>query len=203
VDGPDGIDVETKINYIDVLHLAAFIGGPDTGIAPHTAYFVDESGGIPTSWLWDFGDGKTSTQRHPSHKYYDVGSYDVSLTITTANGPDTLTKTDYIVVTDYGVPVITTVNPVSCEPNDKIRIRGYNFGDIQGDSVLHINKATLDASSVKMKLWSNTRITIKVPNYKCTWFNGEPSRNRKVWVTVDGVDSNGRLFEVVKPTSCP
>lgn len=32
------------------------------------------------SWLWDFGDGSTSTELNPVHLYQDTGSYTVSLT---------------------------------------------------------------------------------------------------------------------------
>ncbi|WP_375562774.1 PKD domain-containing protein [Bernardetia sp. OM2101] len=39
-----------------------------------------------TSWLWEFGDGTTSTERNPSHTYNTQGDYTVSLTIRTAAG---------------------------------------------------------------------------------------------------------------------
>ena len=32
-----------------------------------------------TSYLWDFGDGSTSTENNPSHTYTDAGTYQVSL----------------------------------------------------------------------------------------------------------------------------
>lgn len=32
------------------------------------------------SWLWEFGDGQTSTQQHPVHEYAEPGCYDVCLT---------------------------------------------------------------------------------------------------------------------------
>ena len=35
--------------------------------------FTDRSTGSPTSWLWDFGDGATSSQRNPSHTYATRG----------------------------------------------------------------------------------------------------------------------------------
>ncbi|GAB2541470.1 PKD domain-containing protein [Rufibacter soli] len=41
--------------------------------------FVDESEGNITSWKWDFGDGKTSTEQHPSHTYEKAGLYVVTL----------------------------------------------------------------------------------------------------------------------------
>ena len=47
-----------------------------------------------TSWLWDFGDGQTSTQEHPLHAYSASGKYEVKLTIN--NGADIEIKTDFI-----------------------------------------------------------------------------------------------------------
>ena len=41
--------------------------------------FIDESGGDITSWKWDFGDDKISTQQHPSHVYEKAGLYIVTL----------------------------------------------------------------------------------------------------------------------------
>ena len=38
------------------------------------------------SYEWDFGDGATSTEQTPEHTYNDFGSYEVSLTITSAAG---------------------------------------------------------------------------------------------------------------------
>lgn len=48
--------------------------------------FSDESAGKPTRWSWDFGDGKSSTAKSPSHTYARPGTYAVSLTITNAFG---------------------------------------------------------------------------------------------------------------------
>jgi PKD repeat protein len=33
-------------------------------------------------WLWDFGDGQTSTEQNPTHVYAAVKTYTVSLTVT-------------------------------------------------------------------------------------------------------------------------
>lgn len=38
------------------------------------------------TWLWDFGDGNTSTQKFPSHLYTNQGTYNIRLTITTSTG---------------------------------------------------------------------------------------------------------------------
>lgn len=39
-----------------------------------------------TSWLWDFGNGTTSSQQNPGHTYSTPGNYNVQLTVTDANG---------------------------------------------------------------------------------------------------------------------
>ncbi|WP_206484298.1 S8 family serine peptidase [Thalassotalea sp. G2M2-11] len=47
--------------------------------------FTDLSGdsdGAITSWLWDFGDGESSTLANPSHSYLTAGEYNVTLTVT-------------------------------------------------------------------------------------------------------------------------
>ena len=48
---------------------------------PFTATFVNTStgGGIIT-YVWDFGDGQTSTDANPSHTYTNTGAYTVTLT---------------------------------------------------------------------------------------------------------------------------
>jgi PKD repeat protein len=54
----------------------------------------DPSGGQITSWAWSFGDGGTSEESHPSHRYMTPGEYDVSLTVGTDDGrTDSVTRT--------------------------------------------------------------------------------------------------------------
>jgi PKD repeat protein len=43
--------------------------------------FKDESVGPITSWKWEFGDGKTSSEQHPTHQYEKAGEYIVVLYI--------------------------------------------------------------------------------------------------------------------------
>ena len=58
------------------------------------------SGGFPPySYSWDFGDGKTSNDASPLHKYRGSGDYTITLTITDDRGnSDTVTLSDYITV---------------------------------------------------------------------------------------------------------
>ncbi|HML20569.1 MAG TPA: PKD domain-containing protein [Aggregatilinea sp.] len=48
--------------------------------------FTDTSTGIITDWLWDFGNGATSTQQNPSYEFPGPGTYTVTLTVTGPGG---------------------------------------------------------------------------------------------------------------------
>lgn len=54
--------------------------------------------GTPDSYLWDFGDGNTSTDKNPIYTFLVAGTYTVSLTATNIYGSDTLTKVAYITI---------------------------------------------------------------------------------------------------------
>jgi PKD repeat protein len=43
------------------------------------------SGNVIDTWSWDFGDGTSSNEQHPLHIYTNEGSYNVTLTVTTAS----------------------------------------------------------------------------------------------------------------------
>jgi PKD repeat protein len=61
--------------------------------------FSDASTNTPTSWSWTFdgGNPSTSTQTNPQNiTYATAGQYQVSLTVTNANGTDTKVRTQYI-----------------------------------------------------------------------------------------------------------
>ncbi|MEG3056970.1 MAG: DUF3344 domain-containing protein [Methanoculleus sp.] len=85
-----------------VANFSANITGGD---APLTVRFTDESTGDPTSWEWDFGDDGSSTEQNPKYTYEVPGIYTVSLTVSNNVDRDTLTKTDYITVTDPAGPL--------------------------------------------------------------------------------------------------
>ena len=60
--------------------------------------FRDESYGKATSWLWDFGDGTSSTEQHPIHAYQKGGEYVVRLVIEGPEGKAEWTKVRDVVL---------------------------------------------------------------------------------------------------------
>jgi len=105
-----GTDTETKTGttetciagmsgYIVVGRAPAadFSGNPVSGSPPLTVAFTDKStGATPLTYLWDFGDGGTSTSSNPTHTYAANGAYAVTLTVTNSFGTDSETKAEYI-----------------------------------------------------------------------------------------------------------
>lgn len=84
---------------LDMTPFANFTGSPTSGTAPLTVQFNDTSTGSPTIWLWDFGDGRSSTAQNASHTYASAGTYAVNLTVANAAGNDMATKEGYVTVT--------------------------------------------------------------------------------------------------------
>jgi PKD repeat protein len=79
---------------------AGFTADVRYGKAPLTVQFTDQSapGDSPvTAWSWRFGDGGGSAGPNPSHTYTQTGTYDVSLTVTNAQGSHRRTQTAYII----------------------------------------------------------------------------------------------------------
>jgi len=80
--------------------VAGFTATPTSGVRPLNVVFTDASTGIVTDWLWDFGDTFTSTQANPTHIYSTTGVYTVALSVSGPDGINTLTRTNYITVTE-------------------------------------------------------------------------------------------------------
>lgn len=96
----------SKEGYIIVLAkerpVASFEILNSTALAGNAVNFVDTSlaqSAPITAWRWDFGDGTTSTQQHPSHVYTEPGVYTVSLRVTTLHGEDTATRQNAVTIT--------------------------------------------------------------------------------------------------------
>ncbi|MDG3547182.1 PKD domain-containing protein [Methanobacterium formicicum] len=89
------------------------IPGFETIIENNTVTFTDNSTNIPTSWIWDFGDGKISTEQNPTHNYTTPGNYTITLTVSTKYGDtNSTTKTITVGTIDTTAPTVTA-NPTN------------------------------------------------------------------------------------------
>lgn len=110
--------------------------------------FTDKStasnGDKITTWGWDFGDGKTSTSKNPTHTYNKYGKFTVTLIAGTDKGcSDTSTATINI----YEKPVATFNAAPQCEGSttlfadlstltgkDTIKKWSWDFGDLSSSN---------------------------------------------------------------------
>ncbi|WP_271768065.1 Ig-like domain-containing protein [Aquimarina algiphila] len=80
-----------------------------------TVNFINSSTNRINSYLWDFGDGQTSTQENPTHTYASVGNYTVSLTTTNDSGSNTEEKIDFVTIAFPNQPAASDQNACSGE----------------------------------------------------------------------------------------
>jgi gliding motility-associated-like protein len=114
-----GTNTKTVTAYITVYPnpTIIFSATPLSGCAPLTTSFTDNSSSAAaiTNWQWDFGNGNTSTQKNPGNTYSTVGSFQVSVIVTDANGcQSTQTKPAYISTSASFTADFTAVGNVSC-----------------------------------------------------------------------------------------
>jgi gliding motility-associated-like protein len=95
--------------------------------------------GFAGNWVWDFGDGNTSTQQNPSHNYAQPGTYQVTLNVASTVGCDSAITLPVIVDSDpiadflinKNCGLTNQYNDISSFPNNLGVITNWlwNFGD--------------------------------------------------------------------------
>lgn len=93
-----------------------FSGDVVSGCSPLVVRFTDQSSGNPTSWNWDLGNGQLSTLQNPVATYNTPGLYTITLVARNANGINSITKTNYIVVNPSPTANFTSDNTIACMP---------------------------------------------------------------------------------------
>ena len=125
-------------NYIVVnpAPVASFTGTPTTGLAPLTVSFNNASLNA-TAYVWNFGDGHTSTNANPSNTYANVGTNTVTLQAIGSGATNILTLTNYVVAGAQPLAAFTasptngwsplTVNFTNASTSASSYV--WNFGD--------------------------------------------------------------------------
>ena len=119
---------DTAVQVVDIIPPipVANFQGPKQGCRPLVVQFTNNSQYADT-YLWDFGDGGTSTQAQPSYTYYNPGVYTVTLTVFGPGGQDV--QTQLLIIEVYQVPnAFFTVSPTTVFiPNEPILL--YNLSN--------------------------------------------------------------------------
>ena len=103
----DGTTVDFCVEADEGIPTANFSHGSVNSCTGEVNFYDNSScNPVATAWLWNFGDGNTSTEQNPTHIYLMNGMYSVSLQVTNTNGTHTLSVPNYIEIQRYNPPFI-------------------------------------------------------------------------------------------------
>ena len=88
--------------------------------------FHDKSLNNPSSYLWKFGDGNTSTEENPVHLYRKNGIFTVWLIVSNQNGSDSISKENIVIE----MPDIPETFPANSCGSDSLILRAEGDGTI-------------------------------------------------------------------------
>jgi len=152
-----GFEIDWSCNFPSAAPAADF-GFDQDSSCTGTINFVDRSTQAPNAWVWDFGDGTTSSLRDPKHTYVLDGTYTVSLTTTNSFGSDSVVKSNIIHVDR---PVGPTVN---------------------NDTTCFGQPVTLSASGNGNLRWFDDEFAGNLVNTGATFNLSQPASDSLLWV---------------------
>ncbi len=157
--------------------ISAFSSGNVEGCNPLTVQFTNESANADY-FLWDFGDGSTSTETNPLHTFHNPGvagiTYTVTLTSFSVNGECAEVSETNITVHGRVEAGFTTDEGAGCNPlgvdfiNSSLGAQSFlwDFGD--GGSSADENPAHIFSNSSTEDV-AQYQVTLTVENYAgCT-----------------------------------
>jgi PKD repeat protein len=135
-----GTDTETaSIDVQAAVELpVAGISAPPTATVNTEVSFSSTSQGQIDTYIWDFGDGNSSTDANPTHTFASTGQFTVALTVSNAAGTDTETVTIDVQaaieapVASFSAPTTATVNtdvPFASTSQGQVDSYAWDFGD--------------------------------------------------------------------------
>jgi gliding motility-associated-like protein len=115
---------------------------PPTGCAPYEAVF-DNTTDAGETYLWDFGDGNTSTDFEPTHIYTTPGVYHITLT---ASNPNTCNLTDTY---EFDIEVFSIpVADFSFSPNPPLENTATTFTNLSSPDAVKFKWVFGDGDSL-------------------------------------------------------
>ena len=139
------------------------------GTTNTVVHLADSSTNTPTAWQWtitpntfSFQNGTTDTSQNPEVKFDTAGDYTVKLVVTNDDGSDSLTRTDYIRISEApnGIGLVSLFKEITVYPNpvrNVLRLKGnyqgmsYQIVDLTGrqlQSGRHIDGRGIDVRAL-------------------------------------------------------
>ena len=156
---------------------------PDPGCVPHPVQFINNSV-YGHTWLWDFGDGNTSTEAEPFHVFEIPGLYNVTLTVTGDGG----TRVAYREVEAYSLPVadFTVAPELVMLPGQKVQL--FNLSENGNRYLWDLGDGTQSSEQNPIHLYTETgEFDISLRVWTVNECYGEVIKYNSVRVTGEGI----------------
>ena len=172
--------------------------------------FVDNSSlGAATSWNWTFPGGSpaTSTDQSPVVTYATPGTYSVSLTVSNANGSNSVTKNSYVTVESNTADITT---PTFFEGFENLTLgaaNGWSTTNLGGGSAWATTTATAytGSKSVRLNNISNTPGFIDeliTPSIDLTQFTSPRLYYKVAYANLTATDNITNSFQILSSVDC-
>ena len=154
----------------------------------------DFGNSVTKTWLWNFGDGTTSTDQSPKHTYAKTGTYTVKLTV--GNGSCTSNLSQIIHIIDENPVIKADTNSICNGDSITYRITNslhYNMINVYhwewGDGAyINIPAASFDSTAV----YTHTYTTPGTYTVRLSLIdiNGCPQQSNSLQVVVNGINAD-------------
>jgi outer membrane protein assembly factor BamB len=152
--------------------LQAEAQGPYQGTALIPTQFkgIAFGGTLPYSYLWDFGDGNTSSELAPTYTYQQGGNYTATFTLTDSTGNRSIDITNVSI--DYPYHLVTITKPINKFYLFNIQLFKTNMPVIIGPITVEINisRTHYEIDHVYFHTYKE-EFTDEEPPFTWTWTN--------------------------------
>ena len=93
--------------------------------------------GEVVAWLWDLGDGTTSSERSPTHMYESSGTYQVSLAVRDDDGQESRRATQTIII-ENSPPIAAFRAPASAVSGVLVRFTDASLDPSPNGRIVHV-----------------------------------------------------------------
>ena len=124
-----------------------------------------------TSYLWDFGDGETSTEQNPTHLFATAGIHNVSLTVACGHGACTHTRMQNVTVN--ALPVADAGRDQTIPYGDRAQLQGSGGTGSNGyqyhwePANMVTNPDSQDTQTVPLVTEQHFTLTVTNPQGQC------------------------------------
>lgn len=152
---------EDTRNFIDVVTVIGLPSATFTGIQTENVVEFSSAASNTSTYLWDFGDGNTSTEENPTHTFTTNGTFEVTLTVSNECGDFEVTETYTIISNSITEAELAEVkiypNPAQAfltiefdnKESDLIQVQVIDVhGKLISKSVFNSSRHTLDVNDL-------------------------------------------------------